>query len=134
MLYKFRRERLLSDFPIYIGGLSSKMTDIYDRRAQMTRRQLPRVQLMRDVAPFILNDETVRDAPLRAQLRAEIEAQFAAFEATGLALDHVNAHKHFHLHPTIAGLLGPQEKEDFAQALAAALAEARRGPTRTNVR
>jgi len=67
ILYKFRRESKLSgDFPIYIGGLSSKMTDIYDRRARMTRRQLPRLQLMRDVAPFILNDETVRDAPLRA--------------------------------------------------------------------
>jgi Cft2 family RNA processing exonuclease len=65
MLYKFRRERLLPDFPIYIGGLSSKMTDIYDRRAHMTRRQLPRLQLMREAAPFILNDETVRDAPLR---------------------------------------------------------------------
>jgi Cft2 family RNA processing exonuclease len=66
MLYKFRGERLLPEFPIYIGGLSSKMTDIYDRRAHMTRRQLPRLQLMRDTAPFILNDETVRDAPLRA--------------------------------------------------------------------
>ena len=42
---------------------------------------------------------------VRAQLAAEIEAQFAAFEATGLKLDHVNAHKHFHLHPTIASLL-----------------------------
>lgn len=41
----------------------------------------------------------------RRELAAEIEAQFAAFAATGLALDHVNAHKHFHLHPTIAGLL-----------------------------
>jgi hopanoid biosynthesis associated protein HpnK len=38
----------------------------------------------------------------RAQMRAEIEAQFAAFKATGLPLDHVNAHKHFHLHPLIA--------------------------------
>jgi Cft2 family RNA processing exonuclease len=66
MLYKFRRERFLPEFPIYIGGLSSKMTDIYDRRAHVTRRQLPRLQLMRDAAPFILNDETVRDAPLRA--------------------------------------------------------------------
>ena len=65
MLYKFRRERLLPEFPIYIGGLSSKMTDIYDRRARMTRRQLPRLQLMREAAPFILNDQTVRDAPLR---------------------------------------------------------------------
>jgi len=40
---------------------------------------------------------------VRRQLAAEIEAQFAAFAATGLRLDHVNAHKHFHLHPTIAG-------------------------------
>src|SRR6267143_1306644 len=67
MLYKFRRERLLPEFPVYIGGLSSKMTDIYDRRAHLTRRQLPRLQLMREAAPFILNDETVRDAPLRAR-------------------------------------------------------------------
>jgi len=41
----------------------------------------------------------------RARLAAEIRAQFAAFRATGLALDHVNAHKHMHLHPTIARLL-----------------------------
>ena len=40
---------------------------------------------------------------LRRQLAAEIAAQFAAYQATGLPLDHVNAHKHFHLHPTIAG-------------------------------
>lgn len=42
---------------------------------------------------------------VRAQLAAEIAAQFEAFAATGLALDHVNAHKHFHLHPTIAALM-----------------------------
>ena len=42
---------------------------------------------------------------VRQQLRAEIEAQFAAYRATGLALDHVNAHKHFHLHPTIANAI-----------------------------
>ncbi|MDE2302382.1 MAG: hopanoid biosynthesis-associated protein HpnK [Sphingomonadales bacterium] len=38
----------------------------------------------------------------RRQMEAEVEAQFAAFAATGLALDHVNAHKHFHMHPLIA--------------------------------
>ena len=65
MLYEFRRQRLLPEFPIYIGGLSSKFTDIYDRRTQTTRRQLPRLKLMKDVAPFILNDETVRDSALR---------------------------------------------------------------------
>jgi hopanoid biosynthesis associated protein HpnK len=42
---------------------------------------------------------------VRRQLAAEIEAQFAAFDRTGLPLDHVNAHKHFHLHPTIAALV-----------------------------
>jgi hopanoid biosynthesis associated protein HpnK len=40
---------------------------------------------------------------VRRQLAAEIKAQFEAYRATGLALDHVNTHKHFHLHPTIAG-------------------------------
>lgn len=38
----------------------------------------------------------------RRELAAEIEAQFVAFAATGLRLDHANAHKHFHVHPTIA--------------------------------
>jgi Cft2 family RNA processing exonuclease len=65
MLYKFRRQRLLPEFPIYIGGLSSKFTDIYDRRTHTSRRQLSRLKLMREVAPFILNDETVRSAALR---------------------------------------------------------------------
>lgn len=41
----------------------------------------------------------------RKQLALEIEAQFAAFERTRLPLDHVNAHKHFHLHPTVAGMI-----------------------------
>jgi hopanoid biosynthesis associated protein HpnK len=41
----------------------------------------------------------------RRQLAAEINAQYEAFAATGLKLDHVNAHKHFHLHPTIGGLI-----------------------------
>jgi chitin disaccharide deacetylase len=42
---------------------------------------------------------------IRRQLEAEIRAQFAAFARTGLALDHVNVHKHFHLHPTVLGCL-----------------------------
>ncbi|GJD59979.1 hopanoid biosynthesis-associated protein HpnK [Methylobacterium frigidaeris] len=41
----------------------------------------------------------------RRQLEAEIRAQFEAFRATGLSLDHVNAHKHFHIHPIIAGMV-----------------------------
>jgi chitin disaccharide deacetylase len=41
----------------------------------------------------------------RRRLAAEIRAQFEAFRATGFALDHVNAHKHMHLHPTVARLI-----------------------------
>ena len=41
----------------------------------------------------------------RRQLAAEIRAQFEAFRATGLPLDHVNGHKHVHLHPTVARLI-----------------------------
>src|SRR6202048_4596483 len=39
------------------------------------------------------------------QLEAEIRAQFDAFAATGLRFDHVNAQCHYHLHPTVLGLI-----------------------------
>jgi chitin disaccharide deacetylase len=42
---------------------------------------------------------------VRVQLAREIRAQFEAFAATGLPLDHVNTHKHFHLHPTVLSLV-----------------------------
>jgi hopanoid biosynthesis associated protein HpnK len=38
---------------------------------------------------------------MRRQLRAEIRAQFEAFARSGLRLDHVNTHKHFHVHPGV---------------------------------
>lgn len=39
---------------------------------------------------------------VRRQMQNEIAAQFDAFRKTGRALDHVSAHKHFHLHPLVA--------------------------------
>jgi Cft2 family RNA processing exonuclease len=66
MIHKFRREKLLGEFPVYIGGLSTKMTEIYDRRALTTRRLLPRLQLLEEVAPFILNGKTIQESPARA--------------------------------------------------------------------
>ena len=41
----------------------------------------------------------------RRRLAAEIRAQYRAFAATGLRLDHANAHKHMHLHPTVGRML-----------------------------
>ncbi len=39
----------------------------------------------------------------RAQLAAEIRAQFERFARTGLGLDHVDAQSHMHVHPTVFG-------------------------------
>ncbi len=58
-----------------------------------------RSRLVTDAARYFLSPAA------RRQLEAEIRAQFKAFVATGLPLDHVNAHKHFHIHPTVLGLM-----------------------------
>lgn len=42
---------------------------------------------------------------VRRHLAAEIRAQFRAFAATGLRLDHASAHKHMHVHPTVGRLM-----------------------------
>ena len=44
-------------------------------------------------------------AAARSQLAAEIRAQLDAFRATGLSLDHVDGHHHFHLHPVVQRVL-----------------------------
>jgi len=54
---------------------------------------------------------------VRRQLAAEIEAQFAAFAATGLPFDHVNAHKHFHVHPVIGRLVIDAARRHGARAI-----------------
>ena len=54
---------------------------------------------------------------VRRQLEDEIEAQFEAYRATGLALDHVNTHKHFHLHPAIADTILRVGKRHGMQSL-----------------
>lgn len=66
MFYRFRKEGWLGDFPIYIGGLSMKMTEIYDRRAMTTRRNFPRLQLLEALEPFILGGQNIAEAPARA--------------------------------------------------------------------
>lgn len=42
---------------------------------------------------------------VRRQLAAEIRAQFQAFAATGLRLDHADVHNHVQMHPTVLALL-----------------------------
>jgi chitin disaccharide deacetylase len=72
---------------------------------------------------------------VRLQLASEIGAQFEAFRATGLQLDHVNTHKHIHVHPVVAemmieigrdyGMESVRVPSEPAEALRAAFPEAR---------
>jgi hopanoid biosynthesis associated protein HpnK len=68
-------------------------------------------------AMFLRGVRYFASAAVREQLEAEIRAQFLAFARTGLSLDHVNAHKHFHLHPTILGILIRNAREFGARAM-----------------
>ena len=45
------------------------------------------------------------DPAVKRQMAKEIAAQFEAYRATGLPLDHVNGHRHFQLHPAIAAVI-----------------------------
>lgn len=42
---------------------------------------------------------------IQHQLRREIKAQLQAFIDTGLTLDHIDVHKHMHLHPSVGKML-----------------------------
>src|SRR5437660_12617746 len=52
MFYKFRRERLLPEFRIYIGGLSSNVADIYYCCASLHSRALVRPIFNADTIPL----------------------------------------------------------------------------------
>lgn len=45
------------------------------------------------------------DPRVRRQVEAELRAQFELYRATGLPLGHVDAHHHYHLHPTVFDLV-----------------------------
>jgi chitin disaccharide deacetylase len=54
---------------------------------------------------------------VRPQLEREIRAQFEAFRATGLALDHVNGHNNMQLHPVVLPILISVANEYGARAI-----------------
>jgi chitin disaccharide deacetylase len=85
---------------------------------------LPPEQLPSIASNGVFDDNLVRagfhyffSSNARGQLRAEIRAQFEAFRETGLALDHVNAHNHMHLHPTVLSLILENAEEFGIKAI-----------------
>jgi hopanoid biosynthesis associated protein HpnK len=55
--------------------------------------------------PIRLGARIYLSSRAQAQAESEIRAQLAAFLRTGLRLDHVDGHHHFHLHPTVQAIL-----------------------------
>ena len=91
-----------------------------DGRASLPPSQIPGVadaDGRMDDAMFSRGIRYFFGRAIRNQLAAEIRAQFAAFARTHLAMDHVNVHKHFQLHPTILSLLVQIAREYGARAM-----------------
>lgn len=65
MFYEFRRRGLLNLCPIYIGGLGTKLTEIYDKLAHQTPRQRHDLDLLNEVAPFTMAGKAADATPLK---------------------------------------------------------------------
>lgn len=81
---------------------------LVDARPLLTPREVPDLvgpdgRFRSDLAPY--GAQIFFRPAMKRQVAAEIRAQFEAYRRTGLPLDHVDAHKHYHLHPTVAALL-----------------------------
>jgi len=67
MLWRFRVEGLLAHVPTYIGGLSTKITTVYDHFAESGRRALPELQLLQEMAPYVLSGNEALSISPRAR-------------------------------------------------------------------
>jgi len=65
MLWKMRLGGLLAHVPIYIGGLSTKITGVYDALAATTVRSHPELQLLQEMAPYVLSGNEVHTIAVR---------------------------------------------------------------------
>ncbi|HEY5792437.1 MAG TPA: MBL fold metallo-hydrolase, partial [Chthoniobacterales bacterium] len=59
MLWKLRHQGTLPSTPIYIGGLSTKITEVYDALAASSQRSLADLQLLQEVAPYVVSGNDV---------------------------------------------------------------------------
>lgn len=67
MFHEFRRKGLLGLGPIYIGGLGTKLTEIYDKLSHQTPRQKHDLQILDAVAPFTMAGRSAAETPLKGE-------------------------------------------------------------------
>jgi len=60
-LHFLQKMRRIPQTPIYIGGLGRTFCDIYDRLAARTRRRYPKLQLLDDIQPQVMDGRRARD-------------------------------------------------------------------------
>ena len=60
MLYLFKRQGELQNVPIYIGGLSTKITILHDQLASQVPRQYEGLQLLDSVGPHVLSNRDLQ--------------------------------------------------------------------------
>lgn len=63
MIHECKGAGRLPDVPVYIGGLSTKMTIIYDKFSESTRRMTPDFKILRDMNPITGNRRGKRKIP-----------------------------------------------------------------------
>jgi len=59
------RGQLVRGLPVYIGGLSTKLTEIYDKLAGQWPRLKPDLQLLDAISPFVVTGRDVTELPLK---------------------------------------------------------------------
>ncbi len=60
MLWQIRLRGLLATVPIYIGGLSTKISGIYDAFASTSVRSHPELQVLQEMAPYVLSGNEIQ--------------------------------------------------------------------------
>jgi Cft2 family RNA processing exonuclease len=65
MLWRMRLHGLIPHLPLYIGGLSVKVTTTYDQLADMPPRRMQELQLLHEMAPYILSGREIQSASPR---------------------------------------------------------------------
>jgi Cft2 family RNA processing exonuclease len=59
MLWRMRLRGMLAPVPIYIGGLSTKLSGLYDSMSHDAQRAHPELQLLQELAPYVLSGNEV---------------------------------------------------------------------------
>lgn len=65
MLHRFRRSGMIKNAPIFIGGLSTKVTTLYDRLAGHSARLEPGLRLLDALGPEVVTGDRARGLPIR---------------------------------------------------------------------